>query len=242
MVAAQRYRTAAPGYARRGHRRSGGRASGLGAGAVQPHRARQLLQARAVVQAGLVLGVGRFLLRQARGLCALGLQLCHALAYLRHGGQSGFFALYDGIGALAEICRAHVQHLVAVDISNKARGKSPGDMLGTLGQSIAIMGQKLGQAELARADVVIRPQVLDIGSADFSQRANAILEGEKAALAVMPQIRERVAQLQAERAKAQRAAEQKAAEAQQQACLEQRSSLQKLVDMASLGTSCTPAK
>ena len=132
--------------------------------------------------------------------------------------------------------------VIAVDISNKARGQTPGDMLGTLGQSIAIMGQKLGQAELARADVVIRPQVLDIGSADFSQRANAILEGEKAALAVMPQIRERVAQLQAERAKAQRAAEQKAAEAQQEACLQQRSSLQKLVDMASLGTSCTPIK
>ena len=132
--------------------------------------------------------------------------------------------------------------VIAVDISNKARGQKPGDMLGTLGQSIAIMGQKLGQAELARADVIIRPQVLDIGSADFSQRTNAILEGEKAALAVMPQIRERVAQLQAERAKAQRAAEQKAAEAQQQACLEQRSSLQKLVDMASLGTSCTSAK
>ena len=132
--------------------------------------------------------------------------------------------------------------VIAVDISNKARGQTPGDMLGTLGQSIAIMGQKLGQAELARADVVIRPQVLDIGSADFSQRANAILEGEKAALAVMPQIRERVTLLQAERAKAQRAAEQRAAEAQQQACLEQRSSLQKLVDMASLGTSCTSAK
>ncbi len=85
------------------------------------------------------------------------------------------------------------------------------------------MGQKLGQAELARADVVIRPQVLDIGAADFSQRANAILEGEKAALAVMPQIRERVAQLQAERAKAARTAQQKAAEAQHQACLDQRS-------------------
>ena len=54
-------------------------------------------------------------------------------------------------------------------------------MLGTLGQSIAIMGQKLGEAELARADVVIRPQVLEIGSADFAQRASAILEGEKAA-------------------------------------------------------------
>ena len=132
--------------------------------------------------------------------------------------------------------------VIAVDISNKARGQPPGDMLGTLGQSIAIMGQKLGQAELARADVVIRPQVLDIGSADFSQRANAILEGEKAALAVMPQIRERVAQLQAERANAARAAQQKAAEAQYQTCLEKRSSLQKLAGMARLDDSCTAPK
>ena len=132
--------------------------------------------------------------------------------------------------------------VIAVDISNKARGQSPGDMLGTLGQSIAIMGQKLGQAELARADVIIRPQVLDIGSADFSQRTNAILEGEKAALAVMPQIRERIAQLQTDRANAARAAQQKAAEAQYQACLEKRSSLQKLAGMARLDDSCTAPK
>ena len=132
--------------------------------------------------------------------------------------------------------------VIAVDISNKARGQSPGDMLGTLGQSIAIMGQKLGQAELARADVIIRPQVLDIGSADFSQRTNAILEGEKAALAVMPQIRERIAQLQTDRANAARAAQQKAAEAQYQTCLEKRSSLQKLAGMARLDDSCTAPK
>ena len=132
--------------------------------------------------------------------------------------------------------------VIAVDISNKARGQTPGDMLGTLGQSIAIMGQKLGQAELARADVIIRPQVLDIGSADFSQRTNAILEGEKAALAVMPQIRERIAQLQTDRANAARAAQQKAAEAQYQTCLEKRSSLQKLAGMARLDDSCTAPK
>ena len=132
--------------------------------------------------------------------------------------------------------------VIAVDISNKARGHTPGDMLGTLGQSIAIMGQKLGQAELARADVIIRPQVLDIGSADFSQRTNAILEGEKAALAVMPQIRERIAQLQTDRANAARAAQQKAAEAQYQTCLEKRSSLQKLAGMARLDDSCTAPK
>ena len=128
--------------------------------------------------------------------------------------------------------------VVAVDISNKARGKTPGDLLGTLGQSIAIMGQKLGQAELARADVIVRPQVLDIGSADFGQRASAILEGEKAALAAMPKIRERVAQLQAARDQAARLAQQKAADAQRLNCLEQRSRLQKLAGMAGLDGSC----
>ncbi len=110
--------------------------------------------------------------------------------------------------------------VIAVDISSKARGQTPSGMLGTLSQSIAIMGQKLGQAELARADVIVRPQVLDIGGADFTQRATAILEGEKAALAAMPQIRERVAQ------------------AQRQACLDQRSRLQKLAGMAGIDSAC----
>ncbi|KQR50581.1 patatin-like phospholipase family protein [Acidovorax sp. Leaf160] len=128
--------------------------------------------------------------------------------------------------------------VVAVDISNKARGQTPAGMLGTLGQSIAIMGQKLGQAELARADVIVRPQVLDIGAADFTQRASAILEGEKAALAAMPQIRERVAQWQAARDRATRLAQQQAAQAQHQACLEQRSRLQKLAGMAGWDDAC----
>ncbi len=128
--------------------------------------------------------------------------------------------------------------VVAVDISNKARGQSPGNLLGALNQSIAIMGQKLGEAELARADVTIRPKVLDIGATDFSQRAAAILEGEKAALAAMPQIRERVAQLQAERDKATRAAQQKASEAERQSCRDNRSRLQRLAGIAGLGDAC----
>ena len=128
--------------------------------------------------------------------------------------------------------------VVAVDISNKARGQSPGNMLGALNQSIAIMAQKLGEAELARADVIIRPKVLDIGATDFSQRASAILEGEKAALAAMPQIRERVAQWQAERDKATRLVQQKASDAQRQPCLDNRSRLQRLAGMAGLDDSC----
>ncbi|WP_066098609.1 patatin-like phospholipase family protein [Xanthomonas massiliensis] len=90
--------------------------------------------------------------------------------------------------------------VIAVDISSKASGQNPGGLLGTVNQSITIMGQRLGAAELKRADVVIRPKVLDIGAADFSQRNAAILEGEKAALAAMPQIKAALAKLRAQRA------------------------------------------
>jgi NTE family protein len=86
--------------------------------------------------------------------------------------------------------------VIAVDISSKVDGKAPEGMLGIVNQSIMIMGQKLGEQELARADVVIRPRVNSIGPAEFEQKNQAILEGEKAALAALPQIRARIAQLQ----------------------------------------------
>ncbi|WMJ71132.1 patatin-like phospholipase family protein [Stenotrophomonas sp. 24(2023)] len=94
------------------------------------------------------------------------------------------------------------EFVIAVDISSKASGKTPVGMLGIVNQSIAIMGQRLGEQELGRADIVIRPKVLDIGAADFSQRGTAILEGEKAAMAAMPQIRAKIAQIQKARAAA----------------------------------------
>lgn len=91
--------------------------------------------------------------------------------------------------------------VIAVDISTKPVG-TPQGMVGIVNQSIAIMGAELGKQELARADVVIRPQVNDIGSADFTQRNAAILEGERAGLAALPQIRQKIAQLQRQRAAA----------------------------------------
>ncbi len=121
------------------------------------------------------------------------------------------------------------EFVVAVDISSKASGKAPGDLLGTVNQSIAIMGQRLGEAELKRADIVIRPKVLDIGAADFAQRNAAILEGERAAMAAMPQIRAAVARLQDQRSNATRAAARQAAEAAHRECLENRSRLSKLM-------------
>lgn len=128
--------------------------------------------------------------------------------------------------------------VIAVDISDKPRGQKPGNLLGTMGQSLAIMGQKLGQAELTRADITVRPKVLDMGPADFNQRAQAIVEGEKAALAVMPQIREKVAQLQAQRAQAAQLAQQQVQQERLQTCLQQRSSLQKMAGMAGLDSAC----
>ncbi|GAB2511549.1 patatin-like phospholipase family protein [Lysobacter humi (ex Lee et al. 2017)] len=102
--------------------------------------------------------------------------------------------------------------VIAVDISSKAGGRAPGNMLGNINQSITIMGQKLGELELKRADVVIRPAVLDIGAADFEQKNRAILEGERAALAMLPTIRARLDALQKRRAATAQARAQAAAE------------------------------
>jgi NTE family protein len=85
--------------------------------------------------------------------------------------------------------------VIAVDISTKASGTAPDSLLGNVNQSITIMGQQLGRQELARADIVIRPKVGEIGAADFEQKNLAILEGEKAALAAMPRIRAKLAEL-----------------------------------------------
>ncbi|KRG44536.1 Patatin [Stenotrophomonas pictorum JCM 9942] len=123
------------------------------------------------------------------------------------------------------------EFVIAVDISSRATGQRPSGLLGAVGQSITIMGQRLGEQELARADVIIRPQVLDIGAADFEQRGRAILEGEKAAMAAMPQIRAGVARLQQARVASARSADARAAALQAEAvqrCQDSRSRIDKL--------------
>jgi NTE family protein len=60
------------------------------------------------------------------------------------------------------------------------------------------MYAKISTAQVQRADIVIRPRIGHIGSGEFDKRHEAILEGERAALAVMPQIKEAIAKMQAE--------------------------------------------
>jgi NTE family protein len=88
--------------------------------------------------------------------------------------------------------------VIAVDISAGSDRTPPGNTIETLLQSVNIMYSKLAAIQLVRADVVIRPKVGHIGSADFSKRHEAVLEGEKAAIEMLPQIVGLVTQLRQE--------------------------------------------
>lgn len=88
--------------------------------------------------------------------------------------------------------------IIAVDLSGDVGTAAPKGTIEVILQSITIMYGKLAAAQLAKADVVISPNVGTIGSSDFSRRHEAVLEGEKAALAALPKIQEIIARLKRE--------------------------------------------
>ncbi|MGB7574433.1 MAG: patatin-like phospholipase family protein [Thermodesulfobacteriota bacterium] len=88
--------------------------------------------------------------------------------------------------------------VIAVDISSAVDHTQPEGTIDTILQSINIMYSRLSSTQLAKADVVIKPKVAHIGSADFSKRHEAILEGEKAAIEALPQITAIITQLRLE--------------------------------------------
>jgi NTE family protein len=88
--------------------------------------------------------------------------------------------------------------VIAVDISSGIDSVTPASTIDTIMKSIQIMYSKMSLIPISHADVVIKPIVGFVGSADFSQRNQAIMEGEKAALAAMPRINELLAKLRRE--------------------------------------------
>lgn len=88
--------------------------------------------------------------------------------------------------------------IIAVDVSSDVDSSVPKGAIETILQSISIMYSKLSTIQLAKADVVIKPKVGYIGSADFSKKHEATLEGEKAALEALPKILEIVNRLKQE--------------------------------------------
>lgn len=88
--------------------------------------------------------------------------------------------------------------VIAVDISSDIDGSAPKSTIETLLQSISIMNAKMSQIQVNKADVVIRPNLGYIGTADFSKRHEAILEGEKATLDALPKINQIISKLRQE--------------------------------------------
>lgn len=88
--------------------------------------------------------------------------------------------------------------IIAVDISGGVDSSVPGGTIETILQSVSIMHSKLSALQLSQADVVIKPKVGYIGTADFTKRHEAVLEGEKAANEALPKIQEIVTRLKQE--------------------------------------------
>lgn len=88
--------------------------------------------------------------------------------------------------------------VIAVDISGGVASAVPEGIVDTILQAIDIMYAKISMYQLKNADVVIRPRVGHIGSAEIERRGEAILEGEKAAQAALPQINAILSRLRSE--------------------------------------------
>ncbi|GER94404.1 esterase [hot springs metagenome] len=88
--------------------------------------------------------------------------------------------------------------VIAVDISADIANIQPESTIETILQSISIMYSRISNVQLSKADVVIKPKVGYIGSADFNKRHEAILEGEKAAMEALPKINAIIAKLKQE--------------------------------------------
>jgi NTE family protein len=85
--------------------------------------------------------------------------------------------------------------VLAVDISADPKGNDASGMLGLLLQTTAIMGQSINRYELAGAEVVLRPALSGVGSADFASRKRSIEAGRAAMQAALPQLRAELAKL-----------------------------------------------
>jgi NTE family protein len=83
--------------------------------------------------------------------------------------------------------------VIAVDISSPPDGNATSDPFKLLLQTFAIMGRSINQFELKDADVVVRPRLTGISSADFTARQRAIDAGREAATAALPALRRRLA-------------------------------------------------
>lgn len=80
--------------------------------------------------------------------------------------------------------------ILAVDISNAPEGNEAKDTLQILLQTFAIMGKSINSFELREADIVVRPLLSGVSSADFGARRQAIAAGRAAMQALLTQLQD----------------------------------------------------
>jgi NTE family protein len=86
--------------------------------------------------------------------------------------------------------------VIAVDISSDPEGTPYGDTFQILMQTFAIMGKSINTLALQEADVVVRPALSGVKSADFGARQRAIEAGRVAMRASLPALKARMAQFE----------------------------------------------
>jgi NTE family protein len=79
--------------------------------------------------------------------------------------------------------------VLAIDISTTPEGSQAESMLQILLQTFNIMGKSIKALELKEADVVVRPSLAGVSSADFNARLRAIEAGRAAMLAALPALK-----------------------------------------------------
>lgn len=79
--------------------------------------------------------------------------------------------------------------VLAVDISSAPEGNPADGALQILLQTFAIMGKSINSFELREADLVVRPALVGVKSADFAARRQAIAAGRVAMQQALPQLR-----------------------------------------------------
>ena len=82
--------------------------------------------------------------------------------------------------------------VIAVNISSEPVHQDASGTFGILQQTISIMQRSINEHELKTADIVIQPQLKQMGGSDFKSRNAAILAGEAAAQAQMALIKEKL--------------------------------------------------
>ena len=80
--------------------------------------------------------------------------------------------------------------IIAVDISTDPEGSPASDTFQILMQTFNIMGKSLNTVLLKDADVVVKPALMGVKSADFAARRKSIEAGREAMLKAMPKLKQ----------------------------------------------------